>query len=235
MKAPSGSDWPAWLAHRAEASKSEALRDYYGSLEWDPGQAIADTPLVAVDLETSGLDPRRHAILSIGVLPFTLQGIRLADRRQWLLRPPAGFSGESVAFHHITHGDIEQAADFEAVLPALLDTLAGRMMVVHYHPLERRFLDHATRMRLGETLKCPMIDTMELEARRHRQGWRSRWRALLGRTPTSLRLNDSRARYGLPPYEGHRAVLDALATAELLQAQIQHAYSPSTPLESLWV
>jgi len=39
----------------------------------------------------------------------------------------------------------------------------------------------------------------------------------------------------LPLYEGHQAALDALATAELLQAQIQHHYSPSTAISQLWV
>ncbi|MDZ7811219.1 MAG: hypothetical protein U5L11_15760 [Arhodomonas sp.] len=58
-----------------------------------------------------------------------------------------------------------------------------------------------------------------------------RW---LGKPPVSIRLNDSRARYGLPPYHAHHALVDALATAELFQAQIAAYYSPETPVGELW-
>ena len=236
MKAlPGGDDWPAWMQRQARSARSAELAAFYRGFDLRPEQPLSETPLVALDLETSGLDPSRHAILSIGIVPFSLARIRLSERRYWLLRPPAGFSGENVAYHHITHGETEQAPDLASVLPEVLQALSGRLVVVHYHPIEREFLARAVRQRLGEIWRFPLIDTMELEARRYRRGWRSRLRRLFRRSPVSIRLNDSRARYGLPPYEGHQAVLDALATAELLQAQIQHHYSRSTAIGELWL
>jgi len=80
----------------------------------------------------------------------------------------------------------------------------------------------------------PMIDTMSLEARMYRQTPWARFRRWLGRPPVSIRLNASRERYGLPAYQGHHALVDALATAELLQAQIATHYRPETPLGALW-
>ena len=80
----------------------------------------------------------------------------------------------------------------------------------------------------------PVIDTMSLEARLHRQSLWARFRRWLGRPPVSIRLNASRQRYGLPAYQGHHALVDALATAELLQAQIAHHYQPDTLLDDLW-
>ncbi|MCP1328190.1 3'-5' exonuclease, partial [Halomonas sp. 707D4] len=50
----------------------------------------------------------------------------------------------------------------------------------------------------------------------------------------SIRLDASRQRYGLPSYQGHHALTDALATAELFQAQVAYHYSPETPLERFW-
>ena len=79
-----------------------------------------------------------------------------------------------------------------------------------------------------------MIDTMSLEARLHRQSLWARFRRWLGRPPVSIRLHTSRARYGLPAYQGHHALVDALATAELLQAQVAHHYSADTPVGELW-
>ena len=228
-------DWQASLARRARASNSAELRDFYEAFPSDGEMPVGELPLVAIDLETSGLDPKRHAILSIGILPFTLGRIRLSERRHWVVRPRAGFSGETVVFHGITHTDTELAPEFQSVLPEILQAIRGRIPVVHYHPIEREFLDRAVRRSQGESFRFPVIDTMAIESRRYRHNWRSRLRAIMGRPPVSIRLNDSRIRYGLPPYEGHQAVLDALGTAELLQAQIAHHYSDSTPVGRLWV
>ena len=110
----------------------------------------------------------------------------------------------------------------------------GRVVVVHFRNIERPFLDAAVKARRGEGVLFPMIDTMSLEARWHRQTLWARFRRWLGRPPVSIRLNASRERYGLPVYQGHHALIDALATAELLQAQIANRYSPETPLKALW-
>jgi DNA polymerase-3 subunit epsilon len=231
----SASAWSAWMAGAGDQARDPRLADFYRHFPNDPSVPVADLPLIAIDLETTGLDPARHAILSIGLLPFTLSRIRLSDRRHWVLRPSTGLSGESVRFHNITHSDTERAPTMAGILTDLLNTLSGRLPVVHYHPLERRFLQRAIEQQLRQPLRFPLIDTMELEARRQRRGGLARLRQWLGRPPASLRLNDCRQRYGLPAYGAHHAVLDALATAELLQAQIQHRYDAATSVGELWV
>jgi DNA polymerase-3 subunit epsilon len=57
----------------------------------------------------------------------------------------------------------------------------------------------------------------------------------MGKQPISIRLADSRTRYGLPHYAGHNALIDAIATAELFQAQVQHHFGTDTPIGDLWV
>ena len=90
------------------------------------------------------------------------------------------------------------------------------------------------RQHLGEGLLFPIIDTMELEARVHPKRSVSWWDRLRGRKRISIRLADSRLRYGLPLYQAHHALTDALATAELLQAQVATHYSAKTPIGELW-
>lgn len=63
---------------------------------------------------------------------------------------------------------------------------------------------------------------MAFERRFVRKGDKSFWHILLGRKQASLRLVDSRARYHLPYYRQHHTFIDALACAELLQAQCEH-------------
>lgn len=190
--------------------------------------------MVAMDMETTGLDPRSHGIVSVGLVPFTLDRIHLSQQQHWVVRPRQPLISRSVTFHHITHSDIAQAPDLDEFLDTLFDRLAGNIVVVHYRHIERQFLDRAVKARRGEGIVFPVIDTMSLEARIHRLSLVARFRRWIGRPPASVRLFDSRARYGLPLYQGHNALVDALATAELLQAQIAHHYSPETPLSQLW-
>lgn len=226
--------WPAYYERRAETARAPALARYYGTPLPAPEAAIGEVPMVAMDMETTGLDPDQHAIVSIGLVPFTLGRIRMAERRHWVVKPPRSLEATSVTFHHITHADIENAPDIGEVLDDVLALMAGRVVVVHYHRIERRFLNAAVVARLGEDLLFPVIDTMELEARRHRLSWRARLHQHLGRTPLSLRLAASRERYHLPPYQAHHALVDAMATAELLQAQAGHHIGADTPLHKLW-
>ncbi|EWH00796.1 3'-5' exonuclease [Halomonas sp. BC04] len=227
-------DWPGYLAARAgEASRPELAR-YFAAGCPPPEIPIGEVPLVALDMETTGLDARRHDIVSIGLVPFTLERIHWAERRYWLVRPTRTLSSESITFHHITHSEIAEAPDLAAVLPDLLEAMAGRLAVVHFRHIERPFLDEAAKSRLGEGLRFPVIDTMSLEARRHRLSLWARFRRWMRRPPVSIRLGDSRARYGLPAYQGHHALLDALATAELFQAQIATHYRPQVAVGELW-
>ncbi|EHJ92718.1 3'-5' exonuclease [Vreelandella boliviensis] len=227
-------DWKGYMAQQSQLASNPAIQQFFGTSLPDPETPISKVPMVALDMETTGLDERRHAIVSIGVVPFTLSRIKLAERRYWVVKPPRPLDEASIAFHHITHSEIAQAPDLDEILDELLAQLAGRLVVVHFRNIERPFLDAAVKARRGEGVLFPMIDTMSLEARLHRQTLWARFRRWLGRPPVSIRLNASRRRYGLPAYQGHHALVDALATAELLQAQIATHYQPETPLKDIW-
>jgi DNA polymerase-3 subunit epsilon len=227
-------NWLGYMDERAQRAQSSVIKRFFEIPLPDPETPISQVPMVALDMETTGLDERRHAIVSIGVVPFMLDRIPLAQRRYWVVKPSRPLDEASIAYHHITHSEIANAPDLDAVLDELLEVLAGRLVVVHFRNIERPFLDSAVKERRGEGVLFPMIDTMSLEARVHRQTLWARFRRWLGRPPVSIRLNASRQRYGLPTYQGHHALVDALATAELLQAQISHHYTAETPLKTLW-
>ncbi|MDF5496357.1 3'-5' exonuclease, partial [Vibrio parahaemolyticus] len=55
-----------------------------------------------------------------------------------------------------------------------------------------------------------------------------------GKKPGSVRLGHARERYGLPAYQPHHALTDALATAELFQAQLQYHFNRNMPISSVW-
>jgi len=226
--------WPRFFEDQANRCRDPALRGFYAAGLPDPSTPIGEVEMVALDFETTGLDVHQHAIVSVGIVPFTLQRIRPAAGHYWVVRPPRPLDESSIRFHRITHAEVNAAPDFDVILDELLSILAGKIVVVHFQGIERPFLDAAVLDRRGERCLFPVIDTMRLEAEQVRRGWWTRLRGFLGASPTSIRLADTRNRYGLPTYSGHHAKLDALATAELLQAQIARHHSAETPLADLW-
>jgi DNA polymerase-3 subunit epsilon len=227
-------DWPKRFSELARQAKDPHLKTFYQAGVVDPETPLAQVPLLAVDFETTGFNPHKNSIVSIGLVPMTLERIRCQEAQHWIVEPLSGLNQASVVVHGITHSDVQQAPDLRRILDALLEAFAGHVLVVHHRGIERPFLDAALKARIKEGIEFPVIDTMELEARLHRKKPFSWWKRLLGKRPVSIRLADSRARYGLPWYRPHDALTDALATAELLQAQVAYHFSPETPIRELW-
>jgi DNA polymerase-3 subunit epsilon len=111
------------------------------------------------------------------------------------------------------------------VVGKLLQALAGKIMVAHNANIELSFLTQACRKLYGISPRFPAIDTMSIARQ-----WMERRNKEIEQG--ELRLFNLRKRYGLPMYQAHNALTDAIATAELLQAQIAHMdSSKSLPLK----
>lgn len=227
-------DWQERFQTYAESAHCPFLKTYYEAGISKSDTPINEVPMVAVDFETTGLDANKHAIISIAVVPMTAGRIEMSQAQQWVVKPRRSLTEESVAIHGITHSAIERAPDLSHVIEPLLEAVAGKVWVVHYNGIERPFLQGAFQERLQESIDFPVIDTMEIEARLHRQK-DSLWDRLRGKKPLSIRLSDSRKRYNLPFYAPHDAMTDALACGELLQAQIAHHFTADTPVSDIWL
>jgi DNA polymerase-3 subunit epsilon len=223
-------NWPARFAGRAKKAPGGPLQSFYATPPPDPDTPLAQVPMIAVDLETTGLDPDRDDIVSIGMVTMDIHRITCRDARHWVFKPERALSDTSVTIHEITHSDVRDSPALESRCEDILAALAGRVVVVHFAPIERRFLARAARRLYGYPLEFPIIDTMELE-RRHQTAGLRRWFSRAG----SLRLDACRARLHLPRYKAHHALTDALATAELLQAQVAHRHKPTDPVKRFWI
>lgn len=198
-----------------------ALADFYQVPALDPITSLRDAPLLAVDVETTGLNPRKDLLLSIGWVPIDGLRIRTAGAGYSVIHhPPEALEKvqglrQSATIHGLTHTDIAEGEPLGMVLERLLASLKGRAMVVHFSQIEREFLTHACRKEFGSGLKMPIADTFAIE-KRHFERMATFPRG------EELRLPRVRERYGLPHYGAHNALSDALACGELLLAMIAH-------------
>lgn len=231
---PSPLAWQDYYSEQSRRCKDLRLKKFFEAGVIEPETPLNEVPFVALDFETTGLNPQEHGIVSAGMVPFTLARIRCRKASHFIVKPRQTLLSESVTIHGITHSDVQSAPDLDDVLHDFLPKLAKKIVVVHYRQIERNFLNLALLTRIQEQLFFPVVDTMVLEQKILRKQ-RSVISSLLGRRSTlSLRLPDIRERYGLPRYHLHHAMTDALATAELLQAQVAHHVDEKTPISQLW-
>lgn len=169
----------------------------------------------ALDLETGGLDPGRDPILAVGMVPIREGRIRLGESYRTLVRPGGGrvIEPESVRAHQLVWGEVRGAPPLDDVLPEIVRRLDRNVLLVHQRSIDVAFLQEACR-RTGVRWPAPkVIDTVDLLVRRAKQA-RFRTPELPLETPV-LVLSQAREARGLPAYQAHDALTDAIATAEL--------------------
>lgn len=182
----------------------------YGRAKLPP----ASTPwrearFAAVDLELTGLDPRRDEIISFAAVPVEHGRVVAANARSLLVRPDRMPGGETIRVHGLRPADLAEAPPFSEVEELILELLSGRILVAHPAWVEREFLAAAlsgARVRLRE----PVICTATLARR------------VLGEpadeTGHEIALADAARGLGLPVHAQHTAAGDALTTAQLFIA-----------------
>jgi len=227
-------DWPFKYQAKKNKVTHPFLQGFYQNPLPDKKTPIGEIEFVAMDFETTGLDSSKDEIITIGIVPFTLNRIYLNRAKHWTVRPRQKLDEHSVVIHGITHNDIMDAPDLTDIIEEVLNDLSGKIMVVHYRTIEREFLDRALRRRIGEGIEFPVLDTMEIESVIQKRAVSGFWDWLKRKKTESVRLGQSRLRYGLPAYTPHHALTDAIATAELLQAQIAHHFDSKASIDSFW-
>lgn len=168
-----------------------------------------DAGFCVVDLETTGLDPRRDEIVSFAALPVEGGRVRLETAVQRLVRPARAVSVDSVRIHGLRQADLEAAPSLDEVLDELLRALTGRVLIAHAVWVERAFLRPVLR-RHGIRLRRPAVDTSLLGRL---------WLQLRdGESPRHIGLADLCEALGVPSHRPHTATGDALSAAQAFLA-----------------
>jgi DNA polymerase-3 subunit epsilon len=167
----------------------------------------------AVDLELTGLDPRKHEIISFGAVGIDDGRIRLQAAVEGLARPAGAISEASIRVHGIRAADLARAPRLTDAIRPLLKAITGRVLVVHTADIERAFLGRSMRED-GLRLRGPLVDTEVLG-----KVW---LQERDGRSPANLPLGDLASALGLPADRPHEARGDALTTAQVFIALASH-------------
>jgi len=174
---------------------------------------FSELPILAVDFETTGLDAKADKLLSVGFVTLTQEQIKLKSSYHQIIKAKTQLEASNVVIHQITDDQKDQGQPLSVVVEKLLKALTGKVMLVHFARIERQFLQQACLELYGFAPDFPIIDTLVVAKRRLDK-------RDIAYDPSELRLSYLRNLFELPDHHGHDALNDAVATAELLLAQL---------------
>lgn len=175
---------------------------------------------VVLDLETSGLNPNRDQVLSVGAVAIEDGAIDFSQQFERTLHRPTQKTNASVLIHGLGPSALAAGCDPAEALLDLLEFIGTSPVLAFHAPFDQRMLARALKESLGYRLQHPFLDVAEL--------------APMLNPDTVLReagLDDWVTRFGLQVDERHHASADAQVTAELAlilfsQARRQQLDSP---------
>lgn len=161
---------------------------------------------MVLDTETTGLDPRRDKIISIGALAVIDGQMRLDDSFEVLLK--VSYNNSSVTVHGITHDEAVEGMDEPEALLLFLDYLRDGVIVGHHIGHDIDVLNVACEKHFDITLSNRSLDTMDLTLHLDDDG------AFPGRPKDAgFSLDALCEMFGVAPHDRHTAGGDAFLTA----------------------
>ena len=133
-----------WLYHRLSATT--------------PGLELAGLEFVAIDLETTGLDPRRDAIVALAAIPFASGDPRPEAGYVSLVHPGRPIPPAAQAIHGIRDADVRGAPSAAEALPRFLEICQNRPVVAHTAAFDLAFINRFARLGGLSTLGGVVLD-----------------------------------------------------------------------------
>jgi len=171
---------------------------------------IALTPLialeaVALDTETTGLDPRVARLVQLGAVRLRSAAVVTTERFDTLVAPGLPIPPTASAIHGISDADVAAAPDFAAVAPALAGFIGRQLLIGHTIGFDLEILRQA-HARAGLPWEAPPALDVRLLAR------------LAAPNLAQDHLDALCTWLDVPPIGRHSAIGDALITAHVFVA-----------------
>ena len=161
---------------------------------------------VAIDCEMTGLNPKKHHLLSVAAIHINGDKIDTGNGLHLLCRPPVMPERDTIIIHGLRTADVEQGMSYDEMLALLLPFIGNRPLVGFCPQIDTGFLNPLVRRYMGTDLPNEVIDIRHLYSRR-----------MVGRSqglPSQAQhLESILAHYNIPELGTHDAYNDAIMTA----------------------
>lgn len=163
---------------------------------------VGQARIVALDCETTGLDPRRDRIVSLAALPIEGGECRIDRAIDRLIDPGRSIPERSTAVHGIADRDVAGAPSFAAIYPELDAALEDGVLLGHEIGFDAAMIRREAHLARLPWVTPPMLDTLLLFA-------------AMSPESNDLRLEAIAEKLGVVIHGRHTALGDARAAAEI--------------------
>lgn len=161
---------------------------------------------VAIDCEMTGLNPKKHHLLSVAAIHINDNTIDTGNGMHLVCKPPVMPDRDTIVIHGLRTADVEHGMSYDDMLALLLPFIGNRPIVGFCTQLDTAFLNPLVKRYMGTALPNEIIDLRHLYSRRmsgQTQGLSSQ----------AQHLTNILAHYNIPELGAHDAYNDALMTA----------------------
>lgn len=219
---PTGRHYPG-IAHLIRAAARGTAEEYSADL------LITDLPLVALDVEATGLEPGVDRVVEIACVVFERGDPALGEpalrieRHSWLINPGRPIPAEAQAIHHISDEMVRDAPTFAQITELLLPVLARGVPLAYNADFDRAFL-------VAEFAAARVSPLNPPPALRKGVDWVDplTWARELQQGEKSRSLSAVAERLGIEIGQAHRAADDATAAGHVLRAFLSDSRVPTT-------
>ena len=185
---------------------------------WPLTTPIEQVRFVVLDSETTGLNPKKDRIITIGAIAVINHEILIEDSFGALLK--VEYNSAAVTVHGVTREESLSGLDEPEALQQFLAYLGNGIIVGHHigHDVETFNTALERHFGFGFVMPNPSLDTMDLTLHLERDG------AFTGHDAiTDFSLDGLCTQFGIIPHDRHTAPGDAWITALVFQRLLRLA------------
>jgi DNA polymerase-3 subunit epsilon len=180
---------------------------------WTDETLTEEVRFVVLDTETTGLDPRRDRLITIGAVAVKASEMVLSDSFEALLK--LAYNSSAVTVHGITREEAREGFEEPEALEEFLPYLRDGVIVGHHILHDVETLNVACQRHFGITLRNRFLDTMDLTLHLQKDGAFANQGEIQG-----FSLDTLCEVFAVAPHDRHTAGGDAFKTALIFIRQL---------------
>ena len=161
--------------------------------------------VVVFDTETTGLNPKKDEILSIGAVIVKGNKILTSEKFELFVKPTKAINEESIKIHRIRNIDLENGSEAKEAIEQFLHFIGSRPLVGYYIDFDVKMVNKYVKSLLGITLPNKTIEVSGI--------YHDKKIKFIPDGTIDLRFDVMMKDLGLPIFGKHDALNDAVMTA----------------------
>lgn len=161
--------------------------------------------VVVFDTETTGLNPKKDEILSIGAVIVKENKILTSQKFELFVKPTRDINEESIKIHQIRNIDLQNGLESHDAIMQFLHFIGSRPLVGYYIEFDAKMVNKYVKTLLGISLPNKQIEVSGI--------YHDKKMKLIPDGTIDLRFDVMMKDLGLPIFGKHDALNDAVMTA----------------------